>query len=378
MNIISMISEIRSSAHELNENFLNDEDIVRFINRGQRHIQKILAKKYEEIFHKSYSANIVSGTASYALPGDILANRIQKVELVKSDYIYPIERIPLRDTSNYDAQGSVSYPEFYCVIGSKIVFYPTPSSSLTDGIRIYYTQRFPNLGESMGQVENATVSSITVDSLTTDSTGAISIAAGDYINVTNQFDGLIKGSYLISSVDSSTEKITISTGFSLTLSSASITSSYFGFDSGDDLSNIRIEDSLVVSGTTALDATYTITLVDNTNKRIYVSATLAATDISGGSATITQGTYDGLTVSTSISGISKDNIVTKSPSVGVSWLPRTFHDYLTQFGLVEVLKKAKEPIEEEKYALEELEREIANTWQDRISTDKVKVTNREY
>ena len=369
-----MVTEVRESAHEVDTNFLSDEAIVRFLNRGQRNLQKLIARKYEELIHAEEYQDMTSGTQEYDLPSDILANRVQKVEIIQGSFTYEIERIPLRDTSSYEAQGTTSIPEYFCILGDKIRFYPSPLTSITDGIRIYYTQSYRNLGESMGVVNNATVSTISVSSLTTDDdSGDTKIQAGNYICVSDKFTGTINKTFLVSSIDSATETITISTGISLTLDSASVTSSYFGFDSADDLTDIRIADSLVVSGTTSNDGTYSITLVDDTNKRIYVSTAPVDTSITSGAASITISTYDNLTVSEAVTGISNSDIVTLAPSTCTSKFSRTFHDYLVQFGLVEVLKKAKEPIEEEKNALEELERDIANTWQDRLSMDKVKV-----
>ena len=173
MNVVEMIEEVRNSTHELNTDFLDAEDIVIFLNRGQRNAQNILSRTYEEFFHEEYITDLVVGEENYTLPNDCLAARVQKVDILTGDYSYEVRRISLSQISRYEAQGSTSYPEFFLVIGNKVKLLPTPSSHVPNGLRIYYSKRYPEMGIAQGRVDKSTETSIIIDSFTTNKDGQI-------------------------------------------------------------------------------------------------------------------------------------------------------------------------------------------------------------
>lgn len=370
MNSIEMIQNVRDSVHEHNTDFLSDKDIISFLNKGQRNAQNILSRVYEEFFHTEYFIDIVANKEKYLVPDEVLAVRIQKVDILSGDYYYNIKRTSLNNISNADHQGISSYPEFYFLQGKTLRLFPKPSISIGEGLRIFYSKRYPEIGLSEGRVEETTTTSIIVDSFTTDKSGMRSLGAGDYINVVDSAYGKLRGTYLVSSIDVLTNKITIFSGFGpFSIDIVDIVEKYFGFVPSD-FSNLKVGDTLVVSGSVGNDGNYVINLVDDLNNRLYVAETIKS-GVVGGNGSINIGNYKGLEISTILNQVHKKDIITKASTKGVSDLPICYHDYPVQYAIVESLKKAKEPIEEAFLELKSLGEELRKTWNDRISHEEV-------
>lgn len=368
MHIIDMIATVRQYAHELNENFVTDYHIVNFINRAQREAQKRLVKRYEENFHTSASYDIVASTESYAIPSDCIENRIQSIEIHHNNQIYYPARLPLTKRERVNSLADTStIPDYYIINGNYIDLFPIPSTSISSGLKIYYTQRIPKVGVPQGQVESIPdESSFVLEDVGED------LAAGEYISLCESQFGAIRGTYRIASIESSTSTITISTGASVAISGSSSTSNYFSYSSGtvDDIKNC---DRFTITGGVAINGSYTVKYVDSANSRLYVYEDVDATETFAESITVyPRLTYKGRTVSYSLSSsIYVEDIITLAPEVGSSHFLEDYEDYVLQYAIVNTLKKAKEPCEEEYRELKEMEEQLITTWQNRLSRPQI-------
>jgi hypothetical protein len=316
----------------------------------------------------------VGGTSEYDIPSDCVGNRIQNVDVEYNNALYHLEPISISRAHEAYYQFEDITSSYYAVKGNKIVLYPTPSENLTAALKITYTKRVTELGVPQGSVT---------------STGTAAVMS----------------STAVSTVDQGNKKFTFS---------------------GADLSSLVVDDSLTISGSTGNDGTYTVTAFDDTADTITVSEAIpdATADGNGSIAavqtivvddlgdslaadvyisvcdpvdhdlagshqirstnattnTITLKpspdltTYRGTTISGTMSGVVAEDIVILAPKTAVSEILRDHHDYLVDFATREVLKKAKEPIEEITVSLKERENELENAKADRVSFETVNIT----
>lgn len=121
---------------------VTDADIVRWANNAQ--LQVVLEN--ESLMQTSALADVVTGTAEYALPTNLLIlqglaykgpsdtsfNRLRGMDRVKFD-----EYIEGWDGSTYQ-QG---LPLVYFVWAGKVTLYPTPDHTKVGAIKVYYNRR---------------------------------------------------------------------------------------------------------------------------------------------------------------------------------------------------------------------------------------------
>ena len=125
---------VRSSFGDFSGAQLSDAAILSWINDGQREIVNsntlLRATKY---------ANIVSGQQDYSFPDD-------KVLAIEAVYVngYPIENVSPQAAREFiiklDPEGTLdsSKPEVWYERAGVITFYPTPSTSYTNGLKLEY------------------------------------------------------------------------------------------------------------------------------------------------------------------------------------------------------------------------------------------------
>lgn len=112
---------------------LTDEDIYRWINAAQREI--LVTNK---ILKKLASTNLVAGTSEYQFPSlDILEVQAIHVDGTKMQF-YSFQEAEDYIIENDPQRSATGSPSLWYEWAGVFYLYPTPSSDITDGIKIYY------------------------------------------------------------------------------------------------------------------------------------------------------------------------------------------------------------------------------------------------
>jgi hypothetical protein len=115
---------------------VTDDDIVRWINDGQREIATV----NDEVLETIATTAITSGTADYALPEDMLRLRTVRYGNRK------IQGLTLQEAEekivNYEDPASykTGTPEYFWIYANRITLYPTPNLTDSDNLKLYYTR----------------------------------------------------------------------------------------------------------------------------------------------------------------------------------------------------------------------------------------------
>jgi hypothetical protein len=186
-----IINEIRRSTNNRNTNKLTDFDMINYLNRAQREIQRIIFEANVEtnIFNTEYSISLVRDQESYDLPSDIYAQGGITSVLISPDgtNFSPIRRItPADQRTNYG----------YFIIGNKIHLSPVPTQNFPGAIKLIYTQQVPFVGFRFGEVISLT-SGVSVRVSTT--RGEDITQYNDYFTIVDK-DGVVRDNNL--SIDS--------------------------------------------------------------------------------------------------------------------------------------------------------------------------------
>jgi len=79
------------------EDFIQPEELLGYINEGIDVCEALIHTLYEDYFLTSSTITLVSGTASYALPSDIYANKIRALSFDNGSSRYSIRKIKEQD-----------------------------------------------------------------------------------------------------------------------------------------------------------------------------------------------------------------------------------------------------------------------------------------
>lgn len=204
--VSDVASEVRQQLDEANSDSIDTElDILPALNRAQDFAFDILARKYQEPILKYTELDLVNGTSEYDMPEDVFEDRVQKVEIKVpsgSSYSYvEVQRISYRDISNYQAGGTSSFPQYYCIYGRTIIIVGTPNGSYN--ARLWYLRNPEKLVLPQGRITIANTASnyVILDSAGSDLTTE-SDQLGSYVNLIDGQTGEIKGSLQIQSISS--------------------------------------------------------------------------------------------------------------------------------------------------------------------------------
>jgi hypothetical protein len=117
---------------------VTDADILMWINDAQRNI----VRDNDNVLPTVGTANVVAGQNNYTLPSDLY-----RVHTVKWNG-YNLKSLSWQDFNtkfqgweSTDSLYSQGQPTFYTLWQSSFYLFPTPSSALTSGLKIYYTRR---------------------------------------------------------------------------------------------------------------------------------------------------------------------------------------------------------------------------------------------
>ena len=140
-NLAGLRNRVRRWLHELNDDtsFWGNTFIDQMINVSYRRRCGQLVEAFEGFFTNVATRDIVADQARYAWPPGL--ERCLKMEIVRTDgATVPLQRFERHYAANFTnnaADGDVYNPTFRPISGG-FVFEPTPSSAVTNGIRMEY------------------------------------------------------------------------------------------------------------------------------------------------------------------------------------------------------------------------------------------------
>lgn len=121
---------------------ITDEDIVRWINDGQRQI----CVQNDNLLEKSALASLIAEQNEYTLPSDLL--------IFKSISVQYANELSYRRVTGYDfvkfnrfidgwdgTDQSSGRPVAYTIHAGNIIVFPNPDRAVTDGLKIYYNRK---------------------------------------------------------------------------------------------------------------------------------------------------------------------------------------------------------------------------------------------
>jgi hypothetical protein len=139
------------------EDFISDAELTRYINAGIREAEAEIHNVFQDYYlAEPYTLQLVAGTSTYNLPEYIFANKIRKIifddESDTRGTAYIIKRVRNLEDIPYVRKESSADPERFVYLitndrtnGEKIRIYPTPQSSYSTEIKIYYLREAKQL-----------------------------------------------------------------------------------------------------------------------------------------------------------------------------------------------------------------------------------------
>ena len=168
-----LITDVRTSTDNTDTNAVSSTELVSYFNDAQTEIQSIIFQKNPNanIFTTTDYISIVGQQDAYDLPSDIYAyNALKGVDKLVNDLqtgtldnYFPLNPLVLEERRTFSG---------YYVEDTQIWLSPTPSSSQSNGLRLTYFKKLPQLSVRVGQVSSAiSGTSVTMASGATNITG---------------------------------------------------------------------------------------------------------------------------------------------------------------------------------------------------------------
>lgn len=128
-----------------------DDEIVRYIREAQQRLYNLILQQHPHVFVKEGFIDTINGQEEYSLPSDIyLRSNIVKVEYSQTGRPENYYFLDLRSLSQ-----RVSYqgePSFYIPRNGKILLNPIPQTSVSNGVRVNYQYKIPEIDRRRGSV----------------------------------------------------------------------------------------------------------------------------------------------------------------------------------------------------------------------------------
>lgn len=121
---------------------INDADIIRWVNDAQREIAIS-----NDLLQTTGRSTLLAGENIYGLPQGLLVLRSIHCKGRKLKALSPQEAEEYADTT----ETVTGNPSHFWVYASEITIYPTPDTTVTDGLKIYYTRQ-PILLTELGDI----------------------------------------------------------------------------------------------------------------------------------------------------------------------------------------------------------------------------------
>lgn len=134
-----------------------DSDLLQFANDElQMQIVPMLLSVREEYLVEKYSVSIVASTANYTIPTRAIGRKLRELDYVDSQgYVRLIPRLDHAEYPQVGFQLDVGDPQSYYLQADDIILDPTPSTTTSGTLRMFYFQR-PNDLVSVNAVSTIT------------------------------------------------------------------------------------------------------------------------------------------------------------------------------------------------------------------------------
>lgn len=121
---------------------LTDDDIIRWINDGQRAI----VLQNETLLETTAIASSVAAQAEYALPVDLLIPRGVSFKASGNQSYRSLRGMTRNEFNEYieawdGSTNGVGTPEVFMLFGGKVTFFPIPDTSTAASIKYFYNQK---------------------------------------------------------------------------------------------------------------------------------------------------------------------------------------------------------------------------------------------
>lgn len=203
-----------------------DDEVVGHIGDAQDNLKARISEVHPKLFETEEKINLVANQEVYPLPTDLyLGGRIVHVEALFSnregDY-YTLGHKGIKSRlPNIPAQ----FPHFYIRSGGNLIIQPRPLTNVTDGIRVTFQRKIPDLDIRRGKITASTIVADNVQDITLDIAPLLARDANlpqiaertlddfDFLTVVGS-DGTVKMRDIpYDSYDSTTGIVTITPGF---------------------------------------------------------------------------------------------------------------------------------------------------------------------
>lgn len=119
---------------------LTDDDIIRYINEGQRQI----VMQNEGLLETVATSNAVANQQEYTIPTNSLIVRSISYKGPDDAAYYKLKGMSMPQLDEYmdgwSNTASTGVPEVYTIFGSNIIMFPIPDRSQTNAIKIFYNR----------------------------------------------------------------------------------------------------------------------------------------------------------------------------------------------------------------------------------------------
>lgn len=156
----TLITDMRYELEDTGSDAYTDAEMLVYINDAQRALSRRVAATWPAYWRgtgETYvtTTDIVADTAEYTLP--VALYMVDLVTFTDSDDdTVVLDPISLEETIEHAAPG-VEPADGYYLLNNKLVLFPTPDTSVTGGLKIYYVPRPTNLTVTSGNVLMADV-----------------------------------------------------------------------------------------------------------------------------------------------------------------------------------------------------------------------------
>lgn len=209
LSVTELVDEVRNQIDEPNTASIETSHILQALNRAQRSIARILARRMDHVFLGVVELNTsngvigVDGTMEFDMPADIFGRRVEKVELRQagSNILWRVKHISYKNRDPFVTNSSVTRPYYYDLIGSKFRVYPVASGG--QNIYVHYSKTPDRLVLSQGQINSINIANnyVLVDSVG-DDLSTESDQRESYVNIIDSVTGDVKVSLQVAFLDS--------------------------------------------------------------------------------------------------------------------------------------------------------------------------------
>lgn len=147
--------EIKDDMNLHGEDFVSDAELLAWANDGIEQAEKEIVSLYDKYFETDTTLSLVNGTAKYALPADIMANKITHIEYNNGTEEYEVRYLKRKDEVRY-VDSTNHYYRYRLrndsANGQQIEIFPTPDET-GDNMKLYYIRSVTRLALDADTIE---------------------------------------------------------------------------------------------------------------------------------------------------------------------------------------------------------------------------------